>query len=68
VGLEIFRYKAVRPSRFKVANIIRDGRTLETARREAFLISKEDRFLKNHPALKDTLERKWKGKLGLILN
>lgn len=52
----------------KVANIIRDSRTLELARKEAFLLSKEDQFLKVHRPLKDALERKWKGRLGFVLN
>lgn len=53
---------------FKVANIIRDSRILETARKEAFSLSKDNSSLNGHPALKEALERKWKGRLGLVLN
>lgn len=52
----------------KIANIIRDIRTLEIARKEAFLLSKQENFLKTHPSLKAVLEKKWKGNLGFALN
>jgi ATP-dependent DNA helicase RecG len=51
----------------KVANIIKDSKTLELARKEAFLLTKEDRFLRSHRPLKNALERKWKGRLGFVL-
>lgn len=52
----------------KVANIIRDSKTIELARKEAFRLSKEDLFLRRYQPLKEALERKWKGRLGFILN
>lgn len=65
---ELFGTKQSGLPDLKIANLIRDSSVLEIARKEAFFLSKEDQFLKSHPALKDTLERKWKGRLGFVLN
>jgi len=52
----------------KVANIVRDTKIIELARKEAFRLAKEDPSLKRYQPLKEALERKWKGKLGIVLN
>jgi ATP-dependent DNA helicase RecG len=50
----------------KVANIIRDARVLEMARREAFALIGEDPELARHPELKRELERFWRGRVELF--
>jgi ATP-dependent DNA helicase RecG len=50
----------------KIANIVRDIRTLENARREAFDLIESDPALEGYPLLKETLEKKWMGRLELI--
>lgn len=50
----------------KAANIIRDSRLLEVARREAFGIIEKDPELKGFPGLRKSLERFWDGKLELF--
>lgn len=52
----------------KVANLLRDGRILESARREAGRTLKEDPGLSraDHARLKGALSRKWSGKLELF--
>jgi ATP-dependent DNA helicase RecG len=52
---------------FRVANILRDGRVLEEARREAFALVERDPELKlaEHQRLKDELSRRWGGRLEL---
>lgn len=52
---------------FRVANILRDGRILEEARREAFAVVEQDPEL-NHPEhakLRAELARRWGGRLEL---
>lgn len=49
-----------------IANIIRDIRILETARKEAFTLVDSTNSLKEYPLLNDALNRKWEGKLELI--
>lgn len=50
----------------QVANIIRDIGLLEAARKEAFDLIDSDPDLDRYPLLKDTLDRKWMGRLELI--
>jgi ATP-dependent DNA helicase RecG len=52
---------------FRVANILRDGRLLEEARREAFaLVEKDPDLLKpEHAVLREVLIRRWGSKLQL---
>jgi ATP-dependent DNA helicase RecG len=50
----------------KIANIIRDARLLEVARKEAFDLIEEDINLTTFPELKRRLERFWKGKVELF--
>ena len=50
----------------KLANIIRDARLLDTARKEAFALIDKDAELNTFPELKKGLERFWKGKIELF--
>jgi ATP-dependent DNA helicase RecG len=50
----------------RAANIIRDADLLETARTEAFELIQKDPQLSQYPRLRDLLQRKWQGRLGLI--
>ncbi|MBI3377252.1 MAG: ATP-dependent DNA helicase RecG [Nitrospirae bacterium] len=50
----------------KLANIIRDARLLETARKEAFALIDKDAELNTFPELKKGLEMFWKGKIELF--
>jgi ATP-dependent DNA helicase RecG len=50
----------------RAANIIRDADLLETARTEAFELIQKDPELAQYPRLRDLLQRKWQGRLGLI--
>jgi ATP-dependent DNA helicase RecG len=49
-----------------IADIIRDIDILEIARREAFELAEADPGLKKYPLLKETLQKRWKGKLELV--
>ena len=51
----------------RAANIIRDADLLEMARTEAFELVMKDPSLSGYPYLRETLRRKWMGKLGLII-
>ena len=50
----------------KVANILRDIDILEASRREAFAIADSVSTLEEYPLLKDSLQRRWQGRLELI--
>ncbi len=50
----------------RAANIIRDADLLDRARSEAFELINQDPVLANYPRLRELLERKWQGKLGLM--
>jgi ATP-dependent DNA helicase RecG len=50
----------------RAANIIRDADLLEKARTEAFELVAQDPALTRYPQLRESLRRKWQGKLGLI--
>ncbi|MBI5204544.1 MAG: ATP-dependent DNA helicase RecG [Nitrospirae bacterium] len=50
----------------KIANIIRDARLIEVARKEAFDLIDKDAELKTFPELKRTVEKFWKGKIELF--
>ncbi len=50
----------------RVANIIRDAALLEGARKEAFALVGKDPSLEGHPALRESLERFWRGKVELF--
>jgi ATP-dependent DNA helicase RecG len=52
---------------FRVANILRDGRILNEARKEAFSLVKNDPSLgkPEHALLKDVLRKRWEGRLDL---
>ncbi len=50
----------------RAANIIRDADLLETARAEAFELVQKDPELAQYPRLRELLQRKWQGRLGLI--
>lgn len=50
----------------KIANILRDIKILETARKEAFAFAEHDPFLRSYPLLKNVLYSKWQGRLELI--
>ena len=50
----------------KVANLLRDARVLEYARREAFALIDKDPGLSAHPGLKQELERFWRGRVELF--
>jgi ATP-dependent DNA helicase RecG len=50
----------------RAANIIRDADLLEQARQEAFELAEQDPTLTRYPLLRESVRRKWQGKLGLI--
>ena len=50
----------------KIANIIRDARLLEVARKEAFALIDKDAELKTFPELKGHVEKFWRGKIELF--
>ncbi len=50
---------------FRVANILRDARLLESARQEAFALLGEDPSLTRYPQLKKELLKRWGGRLEL---
>ena len=52
---------------FRVANILRDGRILEEARKEAFALVENDQGLisAEHAELRRELARRWGGRLEL---
>ncbi len=50
----------------KIANIIRDARLLDAARKEAFALIDKDSELNSFPELKNGLEMFWKGKIELF--
>ena len=50
----------------KLANIIRDARLLDTARKEAFALIDKDSELNSFPELKKGLEMFWRGKIELF--
>lgn len=50
----------------KIANIIKDMKVLETARKEAFDLIGKEPDLKSYPRLKETLMKKWMGRLELV--
>ncbi|MBI4848233.1 MAG: ATP-dependent DNA helicase RecG [Nitrospirae bacterium] len=50
----------------KVANIVRDITVLEAARKEAFAFIDAEPDLNKYPMLKETLQKKWMGRLELV--
>jgi ATP-dependent DNA helicase RecG len=50
----------------RIANIIRDVRVLESARKDAFDLIDSGPDLNGHPLLKEVLQKKWMGRLELI--
>jgi ATP-dependent DNA helicase RecG len=50
---------------FRVADILRDGRILEEARKEAFALLERDPKLERQPKLKEELAKRWGGRLEL---
>jgi ATP-dependent DNA helicase RecG len=48
-----------------VADILRDGRILEEARKEAFALLERDPKLERQPRLKEELAKRWGGRLEL---
>ncbi len=52
---------------FRVANILRDGRILNEARKEAFSVVEKDPFLEKpeHTMLREVLLKRWEGRLDL---
>jgi ATP-dependent DNA helicase RecG len=50
----------------RVANLVRDARLLEPARREAFSLIETDPELKGAPELREALEKFWHGKIELF--
>jgi len=50
----------------RAANIIRDADLLEQARTEAFELIQQDPKISQYPLLKESVKRKWQGRLGLI--
>ncbi len=50
----------------RIANIVRDIKILERARNEAFTLAEAEPELKSYPDLKETLHKKWMGRLELI--
>ena len=50
----------------KLANIVRDAKLLDSARKEAFALIDKDPELKSFPELKKGLEMFWKGKIELF--
>jgi ATP-dependent DNA helicase RecG len=49
----------------RVANLLRDYKILQAARQEAFRWIEKDPQLSVHPPLRETLFRKWGGRLAL---
>ena len=49
-----------------IANIIRDMEILESARKEAFNLIDAEPDLAGHPLLRETLLKRWKGRLELV--
>jgi ATP-dependent DNA helicase RecG len=50
----------------KIANIVRDAKLLEEARKEAFSLIERDPEFKGFPLLRNSLEAFWKGKIELF--
>lgn len=52
---------------FRIANILRDGRILSEAKKEAFSVVDSDPFLERpeHTVLKEALFKRWEGRLNL---
>jgi len=50
----------------KIANIIRDAKLLDEARKEAFSLIERDPEFKRFPPLRNSLEAFWKGKIELF--
>lgn len=50
----------------RIANIMRDARLLDEARRDAFPIVEKDPDLKGYPLLRESLETFWRGKIELF--
>jgi ATP-dependent DNA helicase RecG len=50
----------------KIADIVRDAKLLNTARREAFNLIERDPYLKGFPLLRVYFERFWEGKIELF--
>ncbi len=50
----------------KIANLLRDARVLDMARREAFALIDRDPGLSAHPELRQELERFWRGRVDLF--
>ncbi|MEW6001837.1 MAG: ATP-dependent DNA helicase RecG [Nitrospirota bacterium] len=50
----------------KIANIVRDAKLLETARREAFNLIDRDPDLRHSPLLRSSIERFWRGRIELF--
>jgi len=50
----------------KIANILRDIGVLEISRKEAFNLIDADPDLSKYRLLKETLNRKWMGRLELV--
>ena len=50
----------------RVANLVRDARLLEPARREAFAMIDDDPDLQKAPALREAVERFWQGRIELF--
>ncbi len=50
---------------FRVANILRDGRLLENARRDAFVLLERDPELSEYPEVRSELVNRWGGRLEL---
>jgi len=50
---------------FRIASVVRDGRILGEARADAFALVEDDPRLENqdHPALREALLRRWRGRL-----
>lgn len=63
---EFFGTKQSGIPELKIADIIRDIGILEMARREAFDLADADPGLNLHPLLKETLDRRWAGRLELV--
>jgi ATP-dependent DNA helicase RecG len=47
----------------RVANIIRDSRILETAKKEASELLEREPFLEKYPVLRDKVNRMWKNRV-----
>jgi len=63
---ELFGTKQSGMPDLKVANLLRDARLLEIARKEAFRIVQEDPELIKHPRLRSIVERFWKDRLEIF--